>query len=105
VTRYGDVALLAVLCADTERARALARAELGPLVADDEQTCRLRDTLAAYLACGESHVAAAKQLFVHQKTVAYRVRHAEQLLGRRVGERRAELEAALLLYRAFDGEV
>jgi hypothetical protein len=105
VTRYGEVALLAVLCADTDRARALARSELGPLVARDEPTCRLRDTLAAYLACGESHVAAAKQLYVHQKTVAYRVRHAEELLGRRVGERRAELEAALLLYRAFDGEV
>lgn len=105
VTRHRDVALLAVLCADTERARALARTELGPLAEDDEVTARLRDTLAAYLACGESHVGAAQRLFVHQKTVAYRIRQAEGRLGRRVGERRAELEAALLLHKAFAGDV
>lgn len=101
VTRFRDVALLSVLCADTERARALARAELGPLAADDEVTERLRETLAAYLACGESHVGAAQRLYVHQKTVAYRIRQAEGLLGRKVSERRAELEAALLVHRAL----
>ena len=105
VTCHRDVALLAVLCADSERARALARTELGPLAADDEATARLRDTVAAYLACGESHVGAAQRLFVHEKTVAYRVRQAEALLGRRVGDRRGELEAALLLHRAFDGRI
>ncbi|MEA2171735.1 MAG: hypothetical protein QOF76_5035, partial [Solirubrobacteraceae bacterium] len=105
VTRHRDVALLSVLCADTKRARALARAELGPLVEDDEVTERLRETLTAYLAHGESHVAAAQELFVHQKTVAYRIRQAEGLLGRKVGDRRAELEAALLLHRAFAGDV
>lgn len=105
ITRYRDVALLAVLCADTVRARALVRSELGPLAVDDEVTSRLRETLTAYLSCGESHLAASHELFVHQKTVSYRVRQAEKLLGRRVGERRAELEAALLLHRAFDGNV
>jgi hypothetical protein len=105
MTRYRDVALIAVLCADPERARALARAELGPLAAEDEPTSRLRETVATYLACGESHVAAAQLLFVHQKTVAYRVRQAEQLLHRRLCERRAELEAALLVHRALGGEV
>lgn len=105
ITHYRDVALLAVLCADTERARALVRAELGPLALNDEVAERLRETLTAYLACGESYVAAASQLFCHQKTVYYRVRQAEKLLGRRVQERRAELEAALLLHRAFDGDV
>jgi hypothetical protein len=101
VTRYRDVALLAVLCADHERARALARTELGPLAEDDEVTARLRETLVAYLACGESHVGAAQRLYVHEKTVAYRVRQAEGLLGRRIGERRAELEAALLVHNAL----
>lgn len=101
VTRYRDVALLAVLCADAERARALARTELGPLAEDDEVTARLRETLVAYLACGESHVGAAQRLYVHEKTVAYRVRQAEGLLGRRIGERRAELEAALLVHNAL----
>lgn len=103
VTMHHDVALLAVLCADTERARALASAELGPLAADAEGAERLRETLAAYLACGESQLAAAARLGVHVKTVAYRLRQAEGLLGRRIGERRAELEAALLLHGVFDG--
>lgn len=97
-TVHHDVALLAVLCADTERARALAAGELGPLAASDDGAARLRDTLRAYLANGESQVAAAHTLGVHHKTVAYRLRRAEQLLGRRVDERRAELEAALLLH-------
>src|SRR6202011_1795896 len=105
LTHYRDVALLAVLCADSERARALARAELGPLAADDEAAARLRQTVATFLACGESHVAAAQKLYVHQKTVAYRVRQAESLLGRRLSERRAELEAALLVHRALGHSV
>ena len=103
VTHYRDVALLAVLCADSERARALARAELGPLASDDDASARLRETVATFLACGESHVAAAAKLFVHQKTVAYRVRQAESLLGRKLSERRTELEAALLVHRALAG--
>jgi DNA-binding PucR family transcriptional regulator len=99
--RYRDVALLALLCADPVRARALANTELGPLASDDEGAIRLRETLAAYLECGESHTAAAQKLFVHPKTVRYRVRKAEATLGYRVADRRSELEAALLLYRAF----
>jgi hypothetical protein len=102
ITRHRDVALLAVLVADQERARALARSELGPLAVEDEVTCRLRETLRAYLACGESHVGAAERLFVHQKTVAYRIRQAEQILGRKVAERRTELEAALLVHEALE---
>jgi hypothetical protein len=103
VTHYRDVALLAVLCADSERARALARSELGPLAADDDAAAKLRETVATFLACGESHVAAAAKLYVHQKTVAYRVRQAEALLGRKLCERRTELEAALLVHRALTG--
>ena len=104
VTHHRDVALLALLTADPERARGLALAELGALAEPDDSTGRLRETLIAYLACGESHVGAAERLHVHQKTVAYRVRQAEEILGRRIGERRAELEAALQLHAAFSSE-
>ncbi|MEA2347035.1 MAG: hypothetical protein QOG62_822 [Thermoleophilaceae bacterium] len=104
VTHHRDVALLALLTADPERARGLALAELGPLADGDESTARLRETLIAYLACGESHVGAAERLHVHQKTVAYRVRQAEEIIGRRIGDRRAELEAALQLHAAFSSE-
>lgn len=98
VTRHDDVALVAALSADSERAQALVHRELGPLLADTAAARRLRATLRAFLACGESHVRAAHVLGVHEKTVTYRVRQAEEKLGRRVGERRAELEAALLLH-------
>ncbi|WP_026912061.1 PucR family transcriptional regulator [Patulibacter minatonensis] len=100
-TWYHDVALLSALCADPVRARALVRSELGPLLSDDEGRRRLRETLAAYLEAGESHVAASAELHVHQKTVAYRIKQVEDLLGRKIADRRTELEAALLVHRAI----
>ena len=39
----------------------------------------------------------AKELYVHQNTVAYRVKRAEELLGRKVTERPIELTCALTL--------
>jgi hypothetical protein len=101
IIRYRDVRLLALLCADEGRARELARAELGALAAEDELAVRLRDTISAYLDAGESQVAAAQRLFIHEKTVKYRLRQAEELLGCRIADRRAELGAALMIQRAF----
>jgi hypothetical protein len=101
VTMYRDVALLAVLCADESRARELAHVELGPLAGDDDVAVRLRETVAVYLAAGESQVATAQRLSIHEKTVKYRLRQAEELLGRTIGERRPELTAALMVHRAF----
>lgn len=101
LTRYGDVALLCVLLADEQQARELAAAELGPLAADDPVALRLRETLAAYLDAGENQVATAQKLFVHEKTVRYRLRQSEELLGRRIGDRRSELGAALMIHRVL----
>ena len=39
-------------------------------------------------------MATAQQLFIHEKTVKYRLTQAEELLGRKVGERRSELGRA-----------
>ena len=102
ITRYRDVALLAVLCADEPRAMELVRVELGPLAGDDEVATRLRETVRVYLAAGESQVATAQRLFIHEKTVKYRLTQVEQLLGRKIGERRSELGAALMVHRAFE---
>lgn len=101
VTHHDDIALVAALSADPERARALIRREIGPLLGDREVSRRLRQTLRAYFAEGESHVRAAQRLGVHEKTVTYRVRQAEELLGRRLAERRVELESALLLHEVM----
>jgi hypothetical protein len=81
----------------------LARAELGEL-ADRERHGRLRETLAAWFACQESVTAAAAQLGVAPRTISYRLRRAGELLGQPVPERRAELEAALRLWRLFQIE-
>ena len=101
ITRYRDVALLAVLCADEARAQELVRVELGPLAGDDDVAIRLRETVRVYLAAGESKVATAQRLFIHEKTVKYRLTQAEELLGRKVGERRSELAAALMVHRVL----
>lgn len=104
VTKYRDVALLAVLCADESRARELVRAELGPLAGDDDVAVRLRDTVGAYLAAGESQVVTARRLFIHEKTVKYRLTQAEELLGCKISDRRSELGAALMVHRAFEAK-
>lgn len=99
VIRYRSIALASLLCADRERATRFVADELGRLAARDDATTRLRSTLAIYLDEGASHVRAARRLHIHQNTVAYRVHRAEELLGRPVGQRRRELEAALLASR------
>ncbi len=100
VTIYADVELAALLCADLERARRFVARRLGPLAADDDQAQRLRQTVLAYLRAGRSTGRAAEALFVHQNTVTYRVRSAEELLGRPVTDETAELLCALLLAEA-----
>lgn len=101
LVRYRDVAVPALLAGDARGAQDFARTELGPLAAGDAQATRLRDTLAAFFAAGSRFAPAARTLGVHENTVAYRVRQAEAILGRPVGARRFELEAALRLAAAF----
>jgi DNA-binding PucR family transcriptional regulator len=97
VTRWGNVAILALLSADAERARQFVTRELGPLDADNDAMARLRATLAIYFREGDVIAATAGRLGVHINTISYRVRQCEELLGRPVKQRRFELEAALLL--------
>lgn len=106
VTTYRTVRLAALLSRDVDAARAFVAEELGELAAPAEPVRRLRLTLRTFLECAGSHVAASRRLHVHQNTVAYRVRRAEEILGRPVATRRLELETALLLadVLADDGE-
>ncbi|MDX6468026.1 MAG: hypothetical protein QOI27_3066 [Gaiellaceae bacterium] len=94
---YADVALEVMLTQNPEEARRFVARELGDLAAEDKAVARLRDTLRVFLEEGGSFQATALRLGVHKNTVAYRVRRAEELLGRRVRERRLELETALRL--------
>lgn len=97
VTCYASVELVSLLLEDVERARRFMTSRLGPLAADDKQAARLRKTVLAYLRCNRASGQVAKQLFVHQNTVNYRIRRAEELLGQPVSHNQDELLCALTL--------
>lgn len=97
VTDYREIELVSLLATDLPRARAFVASRLGPLATDEEPAQRLRDTVLAYLSTGGSSTRSAKELFVHQNTVTYRVKRAEELLGRRVTQSPVELTCALTL--------
>jgi hypothetical protein len=101
VTRYDDVALEAVMLSDVRSARRFVERELGPLTARDPKTTALRDTLATYLESGLNAAAAAADLHVSDRTVAYRIRGIEELIGRSVLARSSELAAAVRLHRVL----
>lgn len=91
---YADVEVVALLARDRPALDAFVRRELGALAADDAATGRLRATVLAYLEDGMD--GAATRLAVHRNTVRYRLRQAEDVLGRPLAERRRPLELALL---------
>jgi DNA-binding PucR family transcriptional regulator len=55
----------------------------------------LRDTVRVFLAKGCNAASAGAELGVHENTVRYRIRQAEQLLGHVLEERRVHVELAL----------
>jgi DNA-binding PucR family transcriptional regulator len=75
--------------------RAWVLSTLAGLAADDEHHARLRETLLVFLRSGGSYKATAEQLMLHKNTVQYRIRKAEESLGRPVGENRHDVELAL----------
>ena len=97
VTSYARVELVSLLASDLPRARAFVADQLGPLASTAEPAERVRDTVLAFLASGGSATRAAKDLYVHQNTVAYRVKKAEEMMGRKVTENPIELISALTL--------
>jgi hypothetical protein len=105
VTGYPRVELLSLLATDLPRARAFVARQLGPLASSGEPAERLRETVLAFLASGGSATRVAKELYVHQNTVTYRVKRAEELLGRRVTESPIELICALTLAAALGSAV
>ncbi|WP_370287754.1 PucR family transcriptional regulator [Nocardioides sp.] len=103
VVRYRDVELASLLAEDPAALRRFLARTLGDLARDDDATARLRATVLAYLADGSSARAAAR-LHVHKNTVLYRLRQAEDLLGRSLEERRHDLETALRVHGLLGGQ-
>jgi DNA-binding PucR family transcriptional regulator len=89
------VALEAMLTQSREEARRFVDHELGRLAEGDDSSLRLRATLSVFLEERASFAGAAERLGIHKNTVAYRIRRAEELLGRGVRERQLELQTAL----------
>jgi hypothetical protein len=100
VAPFRDLSLLGLLSSDTEQAQRFVEAELGGLARDGEHIARILETLEAYL---DSHSpqAVSQRLFIARNTVTYRLRKAEELLGRPINERQPELRAATILARVL----
>jgi hypothetical protein len=96
VTSFGEVAPLALMLGSIELMRAWVIETLGSLADDDDHNARLRDTLRVFLQQNGSYKATAERLTLHKNTVQYRIRKAQESLGRRVGEDRLHVELALL---------
>jgi len=92
---FGEVAPVAMMLGSAELLRAWVHSTLAGLAADDEHHARLRNTLLVFLESGGSYKAAAERLMLHKNTVQYRIRKAQESLGRPVGGNRHNVELAL----------
>ena len=95
VVTFSEVAPVAMMLGSADLLRAWVLATLGGLATDDEHHARLRDTLLAFLQSGGSYKATAEQMMLHKNTVQYRIRKAEESLGRPAAEKRHDVELAL----------
>jgi DNA-binding PucR family transcriptional regulator len=96
VTSFAEVAPLALMSGSIDLIRAWVTETLGSLADDDDHSSTLRDTLRVFLQEGGSFKATAERLTLHKNTVQYRVRKAEESVGRPIGEDRLSVELALL---------
>jgi DNA-binding PucR family transcriptional regulator len=92
---FSQVAPVAMMLGSAGLLRAWVLSTLGGLADDDEHHARLRDTLLAFLQTGGSYQATAVRLMLHKNTVQYRIRKAEESLGRPVADCRHDVELAL----------
>jgi hypothetical protein len=95
VVTFGEVAPVAMMLGSMDLLRAWVLATLGGLATDDKHQARLRETLLVFLQSGGSYKSTAEQLVLHKNTVQYRIRKAEESLGRTAAEHRHDLELAL----------
>jgi len=87
---------VALMAGSIDLLRAWVIETLGALAGDDEHNARLRHRLGVFLQENGSYKATAERLTLHKNTIQYRIRRAEESLGRPVAEARLHLELALL---------
>ncbi|HEX6339822.1 PucR family transcriptional regulator [Umezawaea sp.] len=96
-TAYADVAAVALATADLVAAGEFVRRELGGLAARTAPVEALRTTLYHYLDAERGLGDVARRLHVARGTVTYRVKRAQEVLGRDLTDRRSSLHTALAL--------
>jgi DNA-binding PucR family transcriptional regulator len=97
VTWYDEVEVVSLLSHDAGAMRALVARELSGLSGRDATSGKLRQTALAYLRCGASATAAARELGAHKNTVRYRIQQVEEALGRPLAGQELQLQLALTL--------
>jgi hypothetical protein len=102
---FGEVAPVAMMLGSAELLRAWVLGTLAGLAADDEHHARLRETLLVFLESGGSYKTAAERLMLHKNTVQYRIRKAQESLGRPIGGNRHDVELALQASRWLGASV
>jgi DNA-binding PucR family transcriptional regulator len=95
VVTFSEVAPIAMMIGSPGLLRAWVLGTLAGLATDDAHHARLRDTLLVFLRSGGSYKATAERLVLHKNTVQYRIRKAEESLGRPAAENRHDVELAL----------
>lgn len=98
VVAYRDVEMLALALENDALLRRMVEREAGPLYLDasaEKSLAPVRSTVLTFLTNRMNVEATADQLFVHKNTVRYRLSRAEELLGRPLALRPAQLELAL----------
>jgi len=102
---YREVAPVAMMLGSADLLRAWVLSTLAGLAADDEHHARLRDTLLVFLQSGGSYKTTAEQLVLHKNTVQYRIRKAEESLGRPLAQDSHHVELALRASRWLGSSV
>jgi DNA-binding PucR family transcriptional regulator len=95
---YRDVEMLSLAMENEELLRRMVEREIGPMYADpsaERNLAPIRETVLAFLTNRLNVEATADQLFVHKNTVRYRLARAEEVLGRPLSQRPAQLELSL----------
>lgn len=92
---FAEVAPVAMMLGSADLLRGWVRSTLAGLATDDGHHARLRETLLVFLQSGGSYKTTAERLVLHKNTVQYRIRKAEESLGRPVSENRQDVELAL----------
>ena len=92
---FSQVAPVAMMLTSRELLRPWVLSTLAGLATDDEHHARLRETLLVFLHSGGSYKTTAERLMLHKNTVQYRVRKAQESIGRPVGDNRGDIELAL----------